>query len=62
VENPRKELEDHYYNPTHSGLLELGLKPHFMTEEVLVEMLKIVSRHGDRIDEKRVLPRVKWRS
>jgi len=28
VENPRKESEEHYYNPTHTGLLELGLEPH----------------------------------
>ena len=24
VENPRKEMEDHYYNPAHTGLLDLG--------------------------------------
>jgi len=24
--NPRIEAEDHYYNPVHTGLLELGLK------------------------------------
>ena len=28
---PRSEMEDHYYNPAHTGLLELGLKPHYLT-------------------------------
>ena len=27
VVNPRLELEEHYYNPAHTKLLELGLKP-----------------------------------
>ena len=60
IPNPRKEREDHYYNPTHSGLLELGLKPHYLTEGVLVSMLEVVKKHRDRIDGKMILPRVSW--
>ncbi|MDP2105684.1 MAG: NAD-dependent epimerase/dehydratase family protein, partial [Desulfobulbaceae bacterium] len=30
IDNPRKELEEHYYNPRHTGLLELGLKPNIL--------------------------------
>ncbi len=62
VPNPRKEMEDHYYNPAHSGLLDLGLKPHPMTTEILVDMLQVVQRHADAIDPARVLPRVRWRT
>ena len=61
VENPRVELEEHYYNPQHTGLLELGLKPHFMTQEVLVGMLEFARRHAERIDPALIYPRVKWR-
>jgi UDP-sulfoquinovose synthase len=61
VPNPRKELEEHYYNPAHSGLLELGLKPHPMTTDILVDMLHVVQRHAEAIDPARVLPRVRWR-
>jgi UDP-sulfoquinovose synthase len=61
IDNPRKEAEDHYYNPTHSGLLELGLKPHFMTDEVLASMLQQVMRYKDRIDTRKIMPRVKWK-
>ena len=61
IENPRKELEDHYYNAKHSGLLELGLEPHFMTDEVLAAMLEKIIPHKDLIDESKIMPRVRWR-
>ncbi|MEE9386780.1 MAG: NAD-dependent epimerase/dehydratase family protein [Nannocystaceae bacterium] len=60
IENPRKEKEDHYYNAAHSGLLELGLKPHPMTAQVLAEMLDRVIEHKSDIDPRRILPRVRW--
>ena len=61
VENPRKEQEEHYYNPVHRGLLELGLQPHFMTDDVIASMLDRVRAHRDRILVDRILPRVRWR-
>ncbi len=60
LENPRKELEEHYYNPAHSGLLELGLKPNFMTDEVVAAMLEKILQVRDRIDVRKLLPRVAW--
>jgi UDP-sulfoquinovose synthase len=61
IENPRKELEEHYYNPVHSGLLMLGLEPHVMTDDIIAGMLEEVRRHRDRIVLDRILPRVRWR-
>jgi len=58
--NPRKEKEEHYYNPVHKGLLELGLKPHLMTEEVLSDMLAKIIRCKEQIDATKILPRVRW--
>jgi UDP-sulfoquinovose synthase len=60
IENPRKELEDHYYNARHSGLLELGLKPNYLTDEVLATMLEIVIKYKSSIAQERIMPRVKW--
>ncbi|HVC28087.1 MAG TPA: NAD-dependent epimerase/dehydratase family protein [Gammaproteobacteria bacterium] len=60
VPNPRKEAEEHYYNPVHSGLLDLGLKSHYLSEEVLVEMLDRVMRYRDHIDLAKIQPRVNW--
>ncbi len=60
IDNPRDEPEDHYYNPTNTGLLELGLEPHYMTDEVVEGMLERVLEHEERIDEDKILPRVSW--
>jgi UDP-sulfoquinovose synthase len=60
IKNPRREKEEHYYNPAHSGLKKLGLKPHPMTDEVIENMLRIVLKHRDRICVEQILPRVRW--
>lgn len=60
IENPRKELEDHYYNAANSGLCELGLQPNYMTDDVLAKMLERVIRFKGNIDKKKIMPRVKW--
>jgi UDP-sulfoquinovose synthase len=35
IPNPRREAEEHYYNPAHTGLLSLGLSPHYMTQGLI---------------------------
>lgn len=60
IENPRKEKEEHYYNPKHTGLLELGLKPHYLTDEVLVEMMQYVMKHKDGIERHKIFRGIKW--
>jgi UDP-sulfoquinovose synthase len=61
IDNPRKELEEHYYNPAHHGLLDLGLQPHLMTDGVIAGMLEHVQRYRSSIVVERILPRVRWR-
>jgi UDP-sulfoquinovose synthase len=58
--NPRKEMEEHYYNPAHTGLLELGLKPHNLTPERMDEMMKLIIRYKDRIQKDCIFRDVKW--
>ncbi len=60
LQNPRKELEEHYYNPAHTGLLELGLEPHFLTDDVLDEMLETVVRYKDRIRQNVIFRGIGW--
>lgn len=60
IENPRKELEEHYYNPKYTGLLELGLRPHFLTTEVLKEMMGKVRKHENSIQKHRIFRKIKW--
>jgi UDP-sulfoquinovose synthase len=60
IENPRKESEEHYYNPRHTGLLNLGLKPNYLTDDVIAEMLAFVLSHKDRIKREQIFRKVKW--
>lgn len=60
IENPRKEKEEHYYNPTHTALLDLGLEPHYLSDKVLTEMLEFVARHRSRINEHAIFRGTKW--
>jgi UDP-sulfoquinovose synthase len=60
IENPRKELEDHYYNPVHTGLLDLGLQPTILTDAVLAEMIETVIRYKDHIATEAIFRGVKW--
>ena len=60
VENPRKEAEEHYYNPAHTGLLELGLKPNYLTEQVLSQMMEFVLKKKDKIKSHQIYRKVKW--
>jgi UDP-sulfoquinovose synthase len=62
IPNPRREEEEHYYNPSHSGLFSLGLEPHYLTTEVLLEMLSMVRKYRDNIHAAYFLPRVRWQN
>ena len=61
IENPRKESEEHYYNPTYTGLTELGLQPTLMNNDVLAEMIELIISKKDRINSDLILPRIKWK-
>ena len=60
VENPRKEAEDHYYNPKHTGLTDLGLEPNFLTDEVIAKMMAFVITHKHNIKTDQIFRNVKW--
>ena len=61
LENPRKEMEEHYYNPTHTGLVDIGLKPHYLTENVLAKMMKLVLKYRGKIKKNIIFRGVKWK-
>jgi UDP-sulfoquinovose synthase len=60
--DPRVEAEEHYYNARHSKLVELGLKPHLLSESLLDSLLNIAIRYKDRIDQSLFMPKVNWRN
>jgi UDP-sulfoquinovose synthase len=60
LENPRKEAEEHYYNPTYHGLLDLGVKPHYLTDEMMEKMFRVVEKHKDGIRKDVIFRGIKW--
>ena len=60
LENPRKEAEEHYYNPTYHGLLNLGVKPHYLTDEVMENMFRTVEQYRDNIRRDVIFKGIKW--
>jgi UDP-sulfoquinovose synthase len=61
VENPRVELEGHYYNVRHSRLEGLGLKPTLLSTTLIDHLFDVVERHKDRVDLAAIMPTVRWR-
>jgi UDP-sulfoquinovose synthase len=61
VENPRVELEDHYYNAKHTALVDLGLKPTLLSMTLIDHLFDVVERHKDRVDLAAIMPTVSWR-
>ncbi len=62
LSNPRVESEEHYFHAANTKLLDLGLQPHLLTDEVISEILELVERHRDRVDVRAIAPTVQWRS
>jgi UDP-sulfoquinovose synthase len=62
IENPRVELEDHYYNAKHTKLLDLGLEPHLLSETLIESMFDTIERYRDRVIRDHILPTTRWRA
>ena len=60
--DPRVEKENHYYNAKHSKLIDLGLRPHYLSDSLLDSLMNIAVKYRDRIDTSVFLPQVNWRS
>jgi len=58
--NPRVELEHHYYNATHTKLLDLGLEPSLLGEELVRSLLRAIERYRDRVIPRAIEPRTRW--
>ncbi len=60
IPNPRREAEEHYYNPTYQGLQKIGVKPHYLTEEVMDRLFEVVERYRNNIREDVIFKGIKW--
>jgi len=60
ISNPRKEAEEHYYNPTHQKLFDLGYVP---TTDIQSEITKLITQlkpFTKRIKPSVILPKTLW--
>jgi UDP-sulfoquinovose synthase len=62
LENPRLEPEEHYYNPDHQHLLDLGYAPTRDMEAELKIMLKDLIKYKHRIQARShaLIPDIRW--
>jgi UDP-sulfoquinovose synthase len=61
TDNPRVELEEHYYNAANTKLRELGLKPHYLGEELVRSVLRTIDRYRHRVITRAIAPKTQWR-
>jgi len=61
LENPRVELEEHYFNAKNTKLLDLGLQPHYLSDSLLDSLLNFATKYKQRVDKNQILPNVSWR-
>lgn len=59
-ENPRLEKEEHYYNAKHTALMDLGLKPRYLNEELVETVIKRIQQFKDRVIMDAIVPRIRW--
>ena len=60
IENPRKEAEDHYYNPKYQKLSLLGLSPNYLTDQVLEEFFGLVEKYKENVRKDIIFRGIKW--
>lgn len=60
IENPRKEMEEHYYNPAYQGLIDIGVEPHYLSDEVMTGIFNEVIKHKANIRRDVIFKGVKW--
>jgi UDP-sulfoquinovose synthase len=60
VENPRVEKEEHYYNAVNTKLLDLGLQPTLLKEELIESVLHAVERYKEHVIESSIDPHTRW--
>src|SRR6478672_1590501 len=52
--------EEHYYNAVHTKLLDLGLEPTLLGEELVESIIHAIERHKGRVIETAIEPKTRW--
>ena len=60
IENPRSEAQEHYYNPTHTKLLDLGLEPTLLSDDLVTDTLRTLMKYKESVVLDAIAPRTTW--
>ncbi|MFB6345795.1 MAG: NAD-dependent epimerase/dehydratase family protein [bacterium] len=60
LDNPRVESEEHFFDADNTGLMELGLEPHYLSDVLIDSMLESIMDYEHLIKEDVILPNVEW--
>jgi UDP-sulfoquinovose synthase len=61
IPNPRVEAEQHYYNAKATKLLDLGLKPHYLSDTLIESVLHKIQNYAGNVRSQTIIPWVEWR-
>jgi UDP-sulfoquinovose synthase len=61
LDNPRVEEEGHHYNVVHSGMVDLGLEPHLLSDTLIESLFEITKRFAHRVRPDAMIPTIDWR-
>ena len=63
VENPRVEAEDHYYNPDHKKLYDLGYRPSGELKKDIKKIIEDLLQHKEKCRDlkKVIMPKTVWK-
>ena len=59
--NPRIENENNSLVAKQIGLINLGLKPIFLSSQMIVEEMKVVEKYKSRIIRNKIIARSQWK-
>jgi UDP-sulfoquinovose synthase len=60
--DPRVEAQSHYYRAAHTKLIDLGLVPHLLDDDVIRGLARVVEHHTSRVDVDTIRPTIDWRA
>jgi hypothetical protein len=60
IDNPRKEAEEHYYNPSHQKLFDLGYVPTRDIQTEIESLLYSLMQYKDKVIKEVIMPTTTW--
>lgn len=60
IDNPRKEMEQHYYNVTVDGLPRIGYIPDLRMADDIYHLMCNIKKYSNKVDQSLIMPQTRW--